>query len=206
MTDVSRRNFLVSGSLWGAGLWIAAQLPKPAAQAAAAESSEPATFTADEWKTVEAMTARILPTDHEPGAREANCVNFIDKALAHEDAAAVPLYRLGLPVLNGEAEKRHGTAFHALDVDQQDELLTRFEANQVDLWPSGAPVPPAVFFETVRVQTILGFLADPKYGGNRDYAGWKVSRYPGPRHHRGGYSAEQLAGTAPVKPIWEHEH
>lgn len=33
--------------------------------------------------------------------------------------------------------------------------------------------------------TIMGFLADPKYGGNRDFTGWKVAHYPGPSHHRG---------------------
>ena len=30
------------------------------------------------------------------------------------------------------------------------------------------------FFQTVRMHTIFGFLADPSAGGNKDYAGWKV--------------------------------
>ena len=30
------------------------------------------------------------------------------------------------------------------------------------------------FFETLRQHTIMGFLIDPDYGGNRDGAGWKV--------------------------------
>jgi gluconate 2-dehydrogenase gamma chain len=57
----------------------------------------------------------------------------------------------------------------------------------------------------VRAHTVIGFLADPKYGGNRDFAGWRVSGYPGPRHHRGGYTAEQMAGTAPVQTVWGDE-
>jgi Gluconate 2-dehydrogenase subunit 3 len=53
-------------------------------------------------KTLEALTARIIPTDREPGAKEANCVNFIDKTLVHEDAAALPLYRGGLALDRGD--------------------------------------------------------------------------------------------------------
>jgi choline dehydrogenase-like flavoprotein len=34
--------------------------------------------------------------DHEPGAVEAGCTSFIDKALAHEDAALKPVYKAGL--------------------------------------------------------------------------------------------------------------
>ena len=28
-------------------------------------------------------------------------------------------------------------------------------------------------FKTLRAYTIIGFLGDPKYGGNRDEIGWK---------------------------------
>ncbi len=30
------------------------------------------------------------------------------------------------------------------------------------------------FFETVRAHTIMGFFADPSYGGNYDKMGWKL--------------------------------
>jgi gluconate 2-dehydrogenase gamma chain len=29
------------------------------------------------------------------------------------------------------------------------------------------------FFEVLRTHTVLGFLGDPKYGGNRGKAGWR---------------------------------
>jgi gluconate 2-dehydrogenase gamma chain len=57
----------------------------------------------------------------------------------------------------------------------------------------------------VRAHTIMGFLADPKYGGNRDYAGWKIAGYPGGGHHLGGYSPEQLMGRAKIKAAWGEE-
>ncbi|MBW2243060.1 MAG: gluconate 2-dehydrogenase subunit 3 family protein, partial [Deltaproteobacteria bacterium] len=58
-------------------------MPFPLAARAAAASDQPEVLNATEWKTLEAITARILPTDHQPGAKEAGCTNFIDKALLH---------------------------------------------------------------------------------------------------------------------------
>ena len=57
----------------------------------------------------------------------------------------------------------------------------------------------------MREHTVIGFLADPKYGGNRDYIGWKVIGYPGPRHMRGGYTPEQMVGKQKIKAIWDGE-
>jgi gluconate 2-dehydrogenase gamma chain len=201
---LSRRHFLRDGSLLGGGLWLAAQLPWPRAALAAAESSAPSVLTAAEWKTVEAITARIVPTDHEPGAREAGCTNFIDKALADEEAAALPLYRGGLRGIDAAARAHSGRAFVELTEAMQDELLGALEAGKAAGWPSDAG-SSAVFFETVRVHTIIAFLAHPKYGGNRNYAGWRVTHYPGPRHHEGGYTPEQVTGIASVRTIWGSE-
>ncbi len=66
-----------------------------------------------------------------------------------------------------------------------------------------ADLPSPYFFEMLRVHTMLGFLSDPSYGGNRDYAGWKWVGYPGPRHTEGGYSPAQMIGKARIRPIWE---
>ena len=37
----------------------------------------------------------------------------------------------------------------------------------------------AVFFATLLHNTVEGYFADPVYGGNRDYAGWKMVGFPG---------------------------
>jgi gluconate 2-dehydrogenase gamma chain len=200
--SISRREFVGRSGLYGAGLLIALNLPRPNAARAAAESSEPVVLSADEWKTLDAITGRIIPTDHEPGAREANCVNFIDKALANEDAAAVPLYKGGLASVEQVARKRYGKAFATLEPAQQDELLSALESGAAPEWTL-AELPSPLFFETTRQHTIVAFLADPTYGGNRDFAGWKVSGYPGPRHRRGGYTPEQVEGKAPIVPVWK---
>lgn len=191
MTDsrLSRRQLLKEGTLLGGGLWLGSQFRFPRAAQAAAASDKPEVLNADEWKSLEAITARILPTDHQPGAKEAGCTNFIDKALLHEEAAALPLYQTGLAEIETAAMARHGKAFASLTEAEQDALLVAAEQTE--------------FFQTVRVHTLIGFLADPKYGGNRDFSGWRVAGYPGPRHRRGGYTPEQVTGAAPVRAIWE---
>ena len=206
MTDpeLTRRDFLRDTTIYGGGLWISLSLPRPNAARAAAESSGRAVLTETEWITVEAITGRIIPTDHEPGAIEARCVNFIDKALAHEDAQARPLYAVGIAGTEQVAQRRFGQAFSKLAPAEQDDVLVALERGDASGWPEG-PVSSVAFFATVRAHTILGFLADPKYGGNRDFAGWKVVGYPGPRHHLGGYSPDQMLGRAKIKTVWGEE-
>ena len=198
----SRRELLRNGTLVGGGLWLLGSLPLPRAARAAAASSRPEVLTPSQWKALDAMSARLIPTDHQPGAREAGCVNFIDKALADEDSAARPLYEAGLAGLDAAARASHGRSFAELPEAAQDTLLVEVEAGTVAGWPAAAG-PSAIFFETVRVHTLIGFLSHPKYGGNAGYAGWRVSGYPGPRHHRGGYTPEEVTGAAPVRPIWD---
>jgi gluconate 2-dehydrogenase gamma chain len=198
---LTRRDFLRDTTIYGGRLWISLSLPRPNALRAAAASSQPAVLTPTEWITVEAISGRIIPTDQAPGAIEAGCVNFIDKALAHEDAQARPLYTLGVAGTDQVAQRRFGRAFAKLAPAEQDELLAALEQGGAPGWPEG-PISSATFFATVRAHTILGFLADPKYGGNRDYTGWKLVRYPGPRHHLGGYTPDQMLGRARIKTVW----
>jgi gluconate 2-dehydrogenase gamma chain len=201
---LSRRDFLRDTTIYGGGLWIALSLPRPNAARAAAESSQRAVLSEAEWATLEAVTGRIIPTDHEPGAIEAGCVNFIDKALAHEDAQARPLYAVGIAGTDQVAQRRFGRSFAKLGPAEQDEVLVALEQGGAPGWPEG-PATPSAFFATVRAHTIIGFLADPKYGGNRDFAGWKVVGYPGPRHHLGGYTPDQMLGRAKIRTVWGEE-
>ena len=41
-------------------------------------------------------------------------------------------------------------------------------------WPSAQ-----AFFNTLRKHTMEGMFADPVYGGNKDYAGWRLVGFPG---------------------------
>jgi gluconate 2-dehydrogenase gamma chain len=198
---ISRRRFLVGGAMYGGGLWLTLNLPRPRAVAAAEQSSERATLSDGEWKTLEAICGRIVPKDRDPGAVEAGCVNFIDKALANEDAELSPVYRSGLSALDDVSKQRYQKPFVALEPAQQDALLASLQDAKAPEWQEASVTAPD-FFETLRAHTVIGFLADPGYGGNRDYVGWKLVGYPGPRHQAGGYTVEQMKGTAPIEAIW----
>ena len=201
MSELSRRQLLARGLLFGGSLVAGIHLPRPRALAAAAASNKPEVLSAEEWTAVDAIAARLIPTDHEPGAREANCVNFIDKALAHEDASLRPLYSSGLRGVDAAARAHAGARFSELDEEQQDAVLRAMEDGNASGWPAGEPASQA-FFAQIWIHTLWGFLAEPKYAGNQDYAGWRVLGYPGGRHRRGGYTPAMMAGKAPVESVW----
>ncbi len=199
---ISRRDFLLQSALYGGTLFATMNVARPRALAAAAVSTKPVALTPEQWKLVEAIAARIIPTDDEPGATEAGVVNFIDKALAHEDKALRPVYEAGLAGVEAVAQKRFRSAFAALTPTEQDDVLLALESGKADGWPKGA-VGARDFFAAVRAHTVFGFLCDPSYGGNRDHVGWKVVGYPGRQHHRRGYTKEQMLGKEPIVPVWK---
>lgn len=199
-TALSRRTLLRGTSLFGGGLLMALNLQRPLALAAM-ESDTPAVLNATQWQTVEAITGRIVPTDHQPGAIEANCVNFIDKTLANEDASSRPDFIAGLASLDIACAKKWAKSFVELNGSQQDLVLSELASDSAKGWPTTGPAG-SVFFELVRALTIMGFMADPKYGGNANLAGWRVARYPGPRHHSGGYTPAQMLGEEEIITLW----
>ena len=182
----ARRDFLLQAGGAAGAAWASAQWPAilAAAQHAheAAKSGSPSKFevlTPEQAKDVEAIASQIIPTDELPGAREAGVVYFIDRALKTFASDAVPLYQKGLTELNQiTAETCPGVkSFSGATPEQQEKLMVDF---MEELTPHGPRprrrIQPAStdFVQAVWQHTILGFLADPVEGGNRDYAGWKV--------------------------------
>ncbi len=198
---ISRREFVTRTAVYGGSLVVGLQLPRPRALKAARESTQPVVLSSGQWRTIEAISGRIIPADDAPGAIEAGCVNFIDKALANEDSELRAHYEVGLAGVDAVARRRFAKPFVELEAPQQDEILAALEDGKAEGWPAG-DVRSEQFFETVRLHTVYGFLADPRYGGNRDFLGWKLMGYPGPRHHLGGYTPEQMLGQAKVKTVW----
>ncbi len=201
---LSRREFFARSALCGSTLWLLWSLPRPLALKAARQSAERLVFSEAEWKLVEAISGRIIPTDEDPGAVEAGCVNFIDKALAYEEADLRRLYQAALRAIDGLAEARFGQPFVDQPTERQDEILLALESGDVPGWSSDR-ASPSEFFQIICAHTIIGFLADPSYGGNRDYAGWKLIGYPGPRHEFGGYTPKQMIGEEKIQTVWGTE-
>lgn len=135
-------------------------------------------LTAEQARQVEAIAAQIIPTDDQPGAREAGVVYFIDRALKTFDSNSVPVYERGLEKLNQLTRSKCPDARTFADATdgQQQALLAELESEHVrgeDERRLG-PENSGEFFQTIRLHTVLGFLVDPSAGGNRDYIGWKV--------------------------------
>ena len=120
---MERREFL---HLFGAALG-AALLARPLAAAAAASTQQALVLNASECALLEAICARILPPVGGVSTREAGCVNFIDKLLAHEERSLAPAYRAGLAALDALARARLARGFATLEAAQQITLLERLE-------------------------------------------------------------------------------
>ena len=119
-------------------------------------------FSAAQGIEVEALSSRIIPSDDSPGAREAGVVYFIDLGMRTFAKQQARSFDEGLVAVSMAVAKKHKgeTRFSALTPAQQDDILRGMERTP--------------FFGALRFATIAGFLALPKYGGNKDYIGWKL--------------------------------
>ena len=94
--------------------------------------------------------------------------------------APAQLYRAAIAKIDEHlGQARGGRAFAQLDAKSQDDFLHALEKGDVKV--SGDLGKE--FFEILVVNTVEGFLADPIYGGNRDFIGWKLIGFPGPRYN-----------------------
>jgi gluconate 2-dehydrogenase gamma chain len=183
--ELSRRRFLSQASIGVSAAWVSAHWPemvsaathaRQAVQSGAAYKFE--FFTPAEATEIDALSARIIPTDDMPGAREAGILYFIDRALVTFASGDQQKYRDGLPELQSLVNEKFPTAgkFSAATADQQDEILRTLEANHDEKPPRRRNLHSAeTFLEALRVHTISGFLIDPEADfGNRGGVGWKL--------------------------------
>lgn len=162
--------------------------------AQAARAAPYANLTATEAATLEALVARLIPSDaNGPGALEAGAARYIDGALGNALAAQRPAYAAGLAALDAYARSRGGAPFAALAPQRQDELIGDLEGNRA---PGFTPSSSA-FFELVLGHTLEGTFGDPHYGGNQDFIGWELIGYPGLRL---AVTAEQQRMDAKLEP------
>jgi gluconate 2-dehydrogenase gamma chain len=132
----------------------------------------------NEARTLGAFLERLIPTDATgPGAKEANVLRYIDRSLAGPLFAFRSAYSAALVSLDAYAEKKFGGTFANLSAEQQDAILTDMDRNQATGF---APSSKAVF-EMIRTHAVQGMFGDPANGGNTNFIGWKLVRFPGPR-------------------------
>src|SRR3972149_2668678 len=114
-------------------------------------------FDSHQRATIQAATARIIPTDHDPGALEASVTDYIERTLSNYAKHAAKLYFDGVSELDRLAREKVGAeAFIALAAEDQDEILRSLE--------QGA----SPFFAVLLEHTMEGFYGDPRHGGDKN--------------------------------------
>ena len=164
---ISRRTVIAGATL----------IPISAIQAAPQRSPSQTTakvFSPEQRRILEAFIDRLVPQDENgPGAVECGAGEYIDLSLADYLAAEKADFLNGLAALDAFARSSQGSSFTELSPDKRDAVLTAIDNNQ-------APNLRG-FFNRVRRLTLEGMFSDPYYGGNKNFAGWDLIRYPGVR-------------------------
>lgn len=113
-----------------------------------------------------------------------------------QSALAPPrLYRRGIRYLDELSRSEAGADFVDLDEAEQDAIVTLLAEDEA---PGFGPLPTAEgFFELVRRHVVEGMFGDPIYGGNRDFAGWRLVGYPGAYR---AWTAEEMLDEGHRRP------
>ena len=137
-------------------------------------------FTEAEAALAEAVCEQIIPADQDPGAKDAGCVNFLDKQLVGPYRRHQGMYRAGLACIQKTSQALHAKDFEKLTFDEQTNLLKVLESNRT---PPGIWTQPAAngFFSMIVQHTMQGFYGSPRHGGNKDYASYKMLGLEYPR-------------------------
>jgi len=115
-------------------------------------------LSSTEARTLEALCGQIIPEDRHAGAVQAGVVHYIDTQLTGFYKPLQKTYRQGIAAINRQA------AFADLSPAAQVTQMHRFET---DAELKG-------FFDLLVTHTMQGFYGDPRHGGNREHASWKM--------------------------------
>jgi gluconate 2-dehydrogenase gamma chain len=173
VTTISRRTVIASAA------FVPVAAIKTAAQTAAptgAQTTAPV-FAPDQRRVLEAFIGRLIPADESgPGAVECGAANYFERQLAGDLSNEKTAILEGLAAVEAYARKTYGAGFADLAPDKQDAALTAIQNNQAEGFSGGGG-----FFNRMRRLTLEGTFGDPYYGGNKNFAGWDLVRYPGAR-------------------------
>jgi len=164
----TRRDFMsavagAAATTWASASW--SDVHAAAAQAAAASAQDKwQVLTPVQVRELDAVTAQLVPTDDQPGAREAHVVRFMDHSLATFAKEEKPAFEAALKKL-AELVAAHypgQTSFAALGDEEQVTVLKDWEGTDRRT------------FGTIHGATITGMFSNPEYGGNFGKVGWKL--------------------------------
>jgi gluconate 2-dehydrogenase gamma chain len=176
---------------------------KPSTPSTGDAGYKPGFFNATEWAFIGAACDRLIPADSiGPGALQAGVPEFIDRHMQTPYASgdiwymqgpfleAAPQFgyqgrfpvrdilRVGIKAFDAHCLKAFGgKSFAQLEHAQQEVLLKAAEAGKLELDSLSAKE----FFGQLLGETRMGYFCDPKHGGNKNMAAWKMIGYPGMR-------------------------
>lgn len=156
-------------------------------------------FTADEARTITAFAEQIIPADEDPGATDANVVNFIDKQLVNHYIRFQNKYRSGIKALEESARSLHNKLFYELDAKTQIAFMERMEHGELPdkHWQE---INQQSFFNMLLDHSMQGFYGSPRHGGNKNYVSYKMIKLDYP-HILGQnrYNTKSVSGKTHVR-------
>ena len=190
MTQIFSRRAVLAGMASGAGL-----AALPARHAYAALDDRPFYYlTSDEARFLAALCDTLIPEDEFPSASQAGVVDFIDLQLAGPYGKGAYLYMQGpfpqgtpqqgyqVPMVPAEFIRQGIAAITKAEPEfvsgsdgVRSLVLTRLSDGGMDL----GDLSSTQLFDELWTLTNEGYFADPIYGGNKSYAGWKMVGFPG---------------------------
>jgi len=211
MSQLTRRGMLKSTAAAGSAVvvsWFGSRTALAGTNSLLPPAVTPGRFsylTQAEITFLDAALSRLIPADVlGPGAKEAGVTFFIDQQMTGAFGRAetwymqgpwkdgtteqgyqlkltpAQLYRVGIKSTDDYCRQTFNKkSFAELGATDQDKVLHGLEDGEIEL--IGAPAKE--FFSMLWQNTGEGFFADPIYGGNRDFAGWKLVGFPGPRYN-----------------------
>lgn len=165
--EISRRAVIASAAL----------VPVAALTAAAQTTPPPTALSDAQLRLLAALVDRIIPKDDlGPSASECDVPVYINRSLGDYLAGEKVAFIEGLESTDAFARRSQGKAFIDLTPEKQDAVLTAMEKGGATGFPNAQ-----AFFNRARRLTLEGMFGDPYYGGNKNFAGWDLIKYPGPR-------------------------
>ena len=146
--------------------------------------SEPKFLSAEEFATLHAIAARIVPQPNTrlpiPVAALVDHKLFCDTTDGYRHAGLPrerEAWRVGLRALNAEAQRAHGSLFKELDPSQQDALLELMQQGDLHA-PEWEEMPPKIFFtQRMAHDIVMAYFSHP--------TSWNEIGWGGPASPRG---------------------
>lgn len=182
--EISRRAVIASAAL----------VPVAALTAAAQTTPPPTALSDAQLRLLAAFVDRIIPKDElGPSASESGVPEYINRSLADYLAGEKAAFIEGLESTDAFARRSQNKSFIDLLPEKQDAVLMALDNGSAEGFPNAR-----AFFNRARRLTLEGMFGDPYYGGNKNFAGWDLIKYPGPR--LATTAADQKMGVE-IKPL-----